>query len=141
MPLLKASGVVWARAAGRQASIDNELDLADAFWWGREDAKLWPGSGECLPSPTGCADVEAVFLRKMGLGWKDVVALMGAHTLGRGGEEVSNEHMARAFHLLQSRMCVYFDILNPVIVCVIFSYEISSPGITELGWTRTRTLR
>jgi len=82
-----------ANAVIRQTSINNTLDLRETFTWGRVDRDdSCPGSGDRLPSPTGCASVEDVFLRKMGLGWKDTVALMGAHTLGRGDREFSGHH-------------------------------------------------
>ena len=77
-----------ANAVIRQTSVDNALDLRDAFVWGRVDSDSCHGAGDRLPIPGGCDEVEGVFLTRMGLGWKDVVALMGAHTLGRGEAEV-----------------------------------------------------
>ena len=84
-----------ANAVIRQTSIDNALDLRDTFLWGREDADSCVGSGDRLPIPGGCDEVEGVFLTRMGLGWRDVVALMGAHTLGRGEDEVSQKTLRR----------------------------------------------
>jgi len=80
-----------ANAVIRQTSVNNTLDLRGTFSWGRTDADSCPGQGARLPSPRGCGDVEHTFLIKMGLTWKDAVALMGAHThtLGRGEREVS----------------------------------------------------
>lgn len=78
-----------ANAVIRQTSVDNALDLRDTFLWGRVDADTCVGSGDRLPIPGGCDESEGVFLTRMGLGWRDVVALMGAHTLGRGEDEVS----------------------------------------------------
>eukprot|EP00580_Thalassiosira_gravida_P007736 CAMPEP_0201646866 /NCGR_PEP_ID=MMETSP0493-20130528/34738_1 /ASSEMBLY_ACC=CAM_ASM_000838 /TAXON_ID=420259 /ORGANISM="Thalassiosira gravida, Strain GMp14c1" /LENGTH=387 /DNA_ID=CAMNT_0048122125 /DNA_START=1 /DNA_END=1160 /DNA_ORIENTATION=- len=78
-----------ANAVVRQTSVNNALDLRETFVWGREDADVCVGQGDRLPSPTGCDDVENVFVRRMGLGWKDAVALMGGHTLGRGSSEFS----------------------------------------------------
>ena len=40
----------------------------------------------------GCDQVENVFIRRMGLGWRDAVALMGAHTIGRGDASFSGHH-------------------------------------------------
>ncbi|KAL7535299.1 hypothetical protein ACHAXR_007067 [Thalassiosira sp. AJA248-18] len=84
--------VASANAVVRQTSINNTLDLRETFMWGRVDADTCPGSGERIPSPEGCGEVEHTFLIKMGLSWKDAVALMGAHTLGRGDEEFSGHH-------------------------------------------------
>jgi hypothetical protein len=83
--------VAAANAVIRQTSIDSVLDLRDTFLWGRVDADSCVGSGDRLPIPGGCDEVEGVFLTRMGLGWRDVVALMGAHTLGRGEDEVRPE--------------------------------------------------
>jgi hypothetical protein len=77
--------VAAANAVIRQTSIDNVLDLKETFRWGRKDRDTCPGSGERLPQSSGCDQVEDVFLGRMGLSWKDAVALLGAHTLGRGG--------------------------------------------------------
>jgi hypothetical protein len=66
-----------------------KLDLVDTFLWGRDDRSSCMSSSERLPITTGCGQVEGVFLERMGLTWKDAVALMGAHTLGRGHEMVS----------------------------------------------------
>jgi hypothetical protein len=88
-------GDFWVAAANaviRQTSIDNGLDLRDTFVWGRVDAETCVGSGDRLPTPGGCDEVEGVFLTKMGLGWRDAVALMGAHTLGRGQAVVRHTH-------------------------------------------------
>ena len=78
-----------ANAVIRQTSINNSLDLKDTFVWGRKDRDTCQGSGDRLPQASGCDQVEAVFLRKMGLNWNDAVALLGAHTLGRGDSKVS----------------------------------------------------
>ena len=78
-----------ANAVIKQTSLDNALDLRDTFTWGRKDRNICSGSGERLPEATGCNQIEDVFLTRMGLGWKDAVALMGAHTIGRGDKEVS----------------------------------------------------
>ena len=77
-----------ANAVIRQTSIDNALDMRNAFVWGRKDVDKCAGSGERLPSPSGCDQVEGVFLERMGLTWADAVALLGAHTLGRGAGKV-----------------------------------------------------
>ena len=77
--------VAAANAVIRQTSIDNVLDLKETFRWGRKDRDICQGSGNRLPQSSGCDQVEDVFLGRMGLSWKDAVALLGAHTLGRGG--------------------------------------------------------
>jgi len=78
-----------ANAIIRQTSVDNALDLRDTFLWGREDVDSCPGQGDRLPTPTGCGSIEHIMMRNMGLSWKDIVALLGAHTLGRGHNEFS----------------------------------------------------
>ena len=81
----------WVAAANAViylTSIDNSLDLRDTFYWGRTTRDSCPGSDSRLPTTAGCQDVEDVFLTRMGLTWKDAVALLGAHTLGRGHLEV-----------------------------------------------------
>ena len=80
--------IISANAVIRQTSVDNALDLRDTFVWGRQDRDSCPGSGERLPTPAGCDQVENVFIQRMGLGWRDAVALMGAHTIGRADREV-----------------------------------------------------
>ena len=66
-----------ANAVIRQTSVNNGLDLRTTFLWGRKDIADCPGSGDRLPTPAGCDQVEDVFIRKMGLEWRDAVALMG----------------------------------------------------------------
>jgi hypothetical protein len=73
-------------------SVNNELDLRNTFFWGRETSDICPGSDDRLPTSAGCQEVEGVFLQRMGLSWKDAVALLGAHTLGRGNAEFSGHH-------------------------------------------------
>lgn len=81
-----------ANAVIRQQSVDNGLDLRHTFRWGRRDRDTCGGSGDRLPSSTGCEQSEEVFMRRMGLEWRDVVALMGAHTLGSGNRDFSGHH-------------------------------------------------
>ena len=78
-----------ANAVVRQTSVNKQLDLKDTFVWGRKDRDVCRGSGDRLPQASDCGEVEDVFLKRMGLEWKDAVALLGAHTLGRGDAEVS----------------------------------------------------
>jgi len=87
-----------ANAVVRQTSIDNALDLKETFFWGRKDRDLCQGSGERLPQAKSCNEIEDVFLRNMGLEWKDAVALMGGHTLGRGDRDVSLFHVYCNIH-------------------------------------------
>ena len=77
-----------ANAVIRQTSINNSLDMRDTFVWGRKDTNVCAGSGDRLPTPSGCDQVERVLLGRMGLTWADAVALLGAHTLGRGASKV-----------------------------------------------------
>ena len=76
--------VAAANAVTKNASPNQSLDLP--FRWGRIDSNNCPNSSGRLPKPGGCSEVEGVFINRMGLTWTDAVALMGAHTLGRGGD-------------------------------------------------------
>ncbi|EJK61609.1 hypothetical protein THAOC_17870, partial [Thalassiosira oceanica] len=76
----------------RQTSINNTLDMRGSFRWGRRDQLSCPGSGDRVPAPTGCDATEAAMIERMGLTWRDAVALMGAHTLGRGDIRFSGHH-------------------------------------------------
>jgi hypothetical protein len=78
-----------ANAVIRQTSENNALDLKDTFRWGRKDRSSCRGSATRLPDSKNCNDVESTFLTRMGLGWKDAVALLGAHSLGRGSADFS----------------------------------------------------
>jgi hypothetical protein len=82
--------VASANAIIHQTSVDNALDLRETFRWGRKDRDTCIGSGQRLPRPLGCQQVEAVFLTRMGLSWREAVALLGAHTIGRGDRGVSS---------------------------------------------------
>ncbi|KAL3788690.1 hypothetical protein HJC23_001889 [Cyclotella cryptica] len=73
-------------------SVNNELDLRNTYYWGRTTVDSCPGSDSRLPTTAGCQSVEGVFLERMGLTWKDAVALLGAHTLGRGSSQFSGHH-------------------------------------------------
>ena len=83
-----------SNAVIRQTSLRNSLDLKREFRWGRKDKEVCRGSGQRLPESTGCDQVESVFLERMGLEWKDAVALLGGHTLGRGDRDFSGHHGA-----------------------------------------------
>ena len=73
----------------RQLSKDQSFDLANTFLWGRKDASVCKGSGDRITTGTGtCRDVEDTMLDAMGLEWRDAVALLGAHTIGKGHEAV-----------------------------------------------------
>jgi len=84
--------VAVANAVVRQTSVDNDLDLVNTYYWGRRQRDECVGSASRLPTTEDCRQVEGVFLERMGLRWKDAVALMGAHTLGRGHHEFSGHH-------------------------------------------------
>ncbi|KAL7518705.1 hypothetical protein ACHAWX_003515 [Stephanocyclus meneghinianus] len=78
-----------ANAVIRQTSLNNTLDLKETFTWGRVDTESCPGSGNRVPSPNRCSEVEDTFLGRMGLEWADAVALLGAHSIGRGSADNS----------------------------------------------------
>lgn len=84
--------VASANAVIYLTSVNNALDLRNAFLWGRETVDVCLGSDDRLPTSAGCQEVEGVFLQRMGLTWKDAVALLGAHTLGRANAEFSGHH-------------------------------------------------
>ncbi|KAL7480887.1 hypothetical protein ACHAW6_008801 [Cyclotella cf. meneghiniana] len=94
-----------ANAVIRQTSESNALNLRETFRWGRKDKPSCRGSADRLPDSQSCKDVESAFLTRMGLEWKDAVALLGAHSLGRGsadfsgheGTWVDNAHDAQMF--------------------------------------------
>lgn len=122
--------VIAANAVVKETSVDNRLDLVDTFYWGREDRDECRGSSSRLPSPESCRQVEAVFLERMGLTWRDAVALLGAHTLGRGHSEVSSN--ARRV----SQVCSHHV---RFLRWVLFSHYVrSSPDTTARGFPIVR---
>lgn len=77
-----------ANAVIRQTSSDG-LNLKDSFVWGRVDNDSCPDSAARLPAATSCNEVEDALINRLGLSYTDAVALIGAHTLGRGDANVS----------------------------------------------------
>ena len=63
--------------------------MKDAYVSGRRDADSCVGQGLRLPATSGCDAVEGVFVDRLGLTRTDAVALLGAHTIGRGDEDFS----------------------------------------------------
>ncbi len=86
--------VIAANAVILLTSVDNALDLQNTFYWGRRERDECDGSALRLPSTQNCQQVEGVFLDRMGMKWKDAVALLGAHVLGRGNREVRLHHVS-----------------------------------------------
>ncbi|KAL7476864.1 hypothetical protein ACHAW6_002698 [Cyclotella cf. meneghiniana] len=81
--------VAAANAVIRNLSVDKTLDMVDTFLWGRKDADSCPGQGDRVPTGSGCREIEDVFLDAMGLNWRDAVALLGAHTIGKAHADFS----------------------------------------------------
>lgn len=81
----------WVAAANAAILITSggDLDLKDTFAFGRVDADICVDSATRLPQDTSCTFVEDVFLNRMNVSWTDAVALIGAHTLGRGSVNFS----------------------------------------------------
>lgn len=125
-----------SNAVIRQTSLRNSLDLKTTFTWGREDRNSCPGSGQRLPTPEGCDQVEGVFLDRMGLEWADAVALLGAHTLGRGDRAFSGHH--GAWVSSDSDAQVFDKVIEPKLHDN--SLHTSAPRLTQPLWLRL-TLR
>lgn len=84
----------WVAAAHAviRLSSNNALDLKSEFTFGRLDTDSCPESGPRLPLSSDCTEVEGVFLDRLGLTLTDAVALLGAHTIGRGDAAFSGHH-------------------------------------------------
>ena len=84
----------WVAAANAviKMTSSDQLDLKSTFKWGRQDADSCDDSAIRLPGASSCTEVEDVFLTRLGLTWTDAVALIGAHTLGRGDGAFSGHH-------------------------------------------------
>lgn len=74
----------WVAGATMVVEFSSVVDAPILFRYGRPDSNNCPSSSSRLPADDGCTAVEGVFIDRMGLSWTDAVALMGAHTLGRG---------------------------------------------------------
>eukprot|EP00551_Chaetoceros_affinis_P010893 CAMPEP_0203683426 /NCGR_PEP_ID=MMETSP0090-20130426/47518_1 /ASSEMBLY_ACC=CAM_ASM_001088 /TAXON_ID=426623 /ORGANISM="Chaetoceros affinis, Strain CCMP159" /LENGTH=673 /DNA_ID=CAMNT_0050552573 /DNA_START=24 /DNA_END=2046 /DNA_ORIENTATION=+ len=74
----------WVAAANAVIDHTSNGALVLPFRWGRIDTNSCAESSERLPEPDGCNEVRATFIDRMGLTWRDAVALSGGHTLGRG---------------------------------------------------------
>lgn len=83
---------VAAATATIKISSNGRHDMWHTFMWGRKQRDSCSGSGDRLPAGKGCQDNQRVFLDNMGLTWKDVTALLGAHTVGRGQNKFSGHH-------------------------------------------------
>lgn len=81
--------IACANAVIRQTSIGQDLDMKNKFRWGRKDSDSCSGQADRLPVTTSCSQHEEVFINRMRMTWADVVALMGAHTLGHCDRENS----------------------------------------------------
>lgn len=81
----------WVAAANAVIKISSNggLDLKSTFKWGRVDADQCPDSATRLPQAGDCSQVQETFLTRLGLTWRDAVALIGGHTIGRGNTNFS----------------------------------------------------
>ena len=84
----------WVAAANAVIRIasNNELDPKSTYVSGRVDTESCDGQGSRLPAATGCDAVEGVFVDRMNMTLTDGVALLGAHTIGRGDTLFSGHH-------------------------------------------------
>lgn len=79
----------------RRIAIDGttkqmNLNFEVNFKFGRTTRASCPGAADRLPNPeNGCADVDKVFVKNLGLTRSQAAALMGVHTLGRAQHENS----------------------------------------------------
>jgi len=76
----------WVASANAVIFITSggELELKDTFAFGRATAETCDDSATRLPEDSSCNFVEDVFLNRLNMTWTNAVALLGAHTLGRG---------------------------------------------------------
>jgi hypothetical protein len=84
----------WIAAANAVIRIasDGALDLKSTYVSGRADSDSCDSQGLRLPAASGCDQVELVFVDRLGLTRAEAVALLGAHTIGRGDAEFSGHH-------------------------------------------------
>ena len=81
----------WVASANAVVRITSNgaLDMRHTYYWGRPKADTCEGSADRLPKAKSCREVEETFLERMGMRWRDAVALLGGHTIGLGHAEVS----------------------------------------------------
>mmetsp|Transcript_23458 Transcript_23458/g.34794 ORF Transcript_23458/g.34794 Transcript_23458/m.34794 type:complete len:530 (+) Transcript_23458:84-1673(+) len=79
----------WVAAANAVVAETSVARIDMPFRYGRIDRDDCPASSSRLPEPGGCSEVQATFIDRMGVSWRDAVALLGAHTLGRGDADFS----------------------------------------------------
>ncbi|KAL3789714.1 hypothetical protein ACHAWO_001062, partial [Cyclotella atomus] len=135
----------WIASGKYKAAIlaADGLDLKDSFVWGRVDQEDCPGSAERMPEATSCSQVKTVFLDRLGLSYIDAVALIGAHTLGRGDTQFSGE-VTTGFGLTRwkNRWCLTKSSLKrstDALGCLVFDIDTSQGG-TFPCCSRTDTL-
>ena len=74
----------WVLAAKVSVEVTAVMDYEVPFRYGRTTAAECGYDGDRLPAAEGGAEeIERVFVTAMGLTFRDAVALLGAHTLGR----------------------------------------------------------
>lgn len=66
--------------------------MKESYVSGRVDADSCVDQGLRLPAASGCDAVEGVFVDRLGLTRTDAVALLGAHTIGRGDTDFSGHN-------------------------------------------------
>jgi hypothetical protein len=105
---------VAAATATIKISSNGRHDMWHTFMWGRKQRDSCSGSGDRLPAGKGCQDNQRVFLDNMGLTWKDVTALLGAHTVGRGQNKVRLVGLS-GFNCHKLLLTLSSNFLHPII--------------------------
>jgi hypothetical protein len=90
----------------KMAVEDDTYQLADrlrsTFQYGRSTVKECPENAKMAHAEEGCAAVERIFIKRLGLNWQLGAALLGAHTIG-GAHPSASGYTGRWVTALESR--------------------------------------